>query len=224
MAPASRISVNAEYDAAAALILLKDWKTAASVLSGFREKFPGSDLLPEVTKKIAFVYREDGKLSLAAGEYERIERESKDDEIRRESLLAAAELYDKAGNRDRMLSAYRRYVDHFPHPAEPNMETHAKIADILKKNDFNGYLAELKEMVAIDALAGAERTPRTRYLAGTAALVLAEQTFGQFAGIKLVEPLKVNLEKKKEMMKVATQEFSKLLDYEVGLVFSVEDT
>ncbi len=220
MAPASRIRVNAEYDAAAALILLKDWKTAASVLSGFREKFPGSDLLPEVTKKIAYVYREDGKLSLAAGEYERIEGESKDDEIRRESLLTAAELYDKAGNRDRMLSAYRRYVDHFPHPAEPNMETHTKIADILKKNDFNGYLAELKEMVAIDAGAGAERTPRTRYLAGTAALVLAEQTFGQFAGIKLVEPLKANLEKKKELMKVATQEFSKLLDYEVGLVTS----
>jgi len=220
MAPASRIRVNAEYDAAATLILLKDWKTAASVLSGFREKFPGSDLLPEVTKKIAYVYREDGKLSLAAGEYERIEGESTDDDIRRESLLTAAELYDKAGKRDRMLSAYRRYVDHFPHPAEPNMEALAKIADILKKNDFNGYLAGLKEMVAVDAGAGAERTPRTRYLAGTAALVLAEQTFGQFAGIKLVEPFKANLEKKKELMKIATQEFSKLLDYEVGLVTS----
>ncbi len=216
--PASRIRVNAEYDAAAALIEIKDWKMAASVLSGFREKFPGSDLLPEVTKKIAYVYREDGKLSLAAGEYERIEGESKDEDTRRESLLTAAELYDKAGDRDRMLSAYRRYVDHFPHPAEPNMETRAKIADILKKNDFNGYLAELKEMVAIDAAAGAERSPRTRYLAATSALVLAEQTFGQFAGIKLVEPFKANLEKKKELMKAATEEFSRLLDYEVGLV------
>ena len=220
MAPASRFRVNAEYDAAAALILLKDWKTAASVLSGFREKFPGSDLLPEVTRKIAYVYREDGKLSLAAGEYERIEGETKDDDIRRESLLTAADLYDKAGNRDRMLSAYRRYVDHFPHPAEPNMETRAKIADLLKKNDFNGYLTELRAIVAVDAGAGTERTPRTRYLAGTAALVLAEQTFGQFAGIKLVEPFKANLEKKKELMKVATQEFSTLLDYEVGLVTS----
>ncbi|MGO9690292.1 MAG: hypothetical protein ACLP2X_17335, partial [Syntrophobacteraceae bacterium] len=142
------------------------------------------------------------------------------DDVRRASLQTAAELYDKAGDRDRMLKAFRRYVDHFPHPAEPNMETRAKIADILKKNDFNGYLAEIKEMVAVDAGAGAERTPRTRYLAGMAALVLAEQTFGQFAGIKLVEPFKGNLEKKKELMKVATQEFNKLLDYEVGLVTS----
>ncbi|HUI46259.1 MAG TPA: tetratricopeptide repeat protein [Nitrospirota bacterium] len=220
MVPASKIRVNAEYDAATALILLKDWKTATSVLAGFREKFPGSDLLPEVTKKIAYVYREDGKLGLAAGEYERIEAESKDDDIRRASLLTAAELYDKAGNRDRELAAYRRYVDHFPHPAEPNMETRAKIAEILKTNGVNGYLAELKEMVAIDASAGAERTPRTRYLAGTAALVLAEQTFGQFSSVKLVEPFKANLEKKKELMEAATQEFGKLLDYENGLVTS----
>jgi len=218
MAPASRIRANAEYDAAAALIEIKDWKSAASVLTGFRDKFPGSDLAPEVTKKIAYVYREDGKPGLAAGEYEKIETESKDEDTRRESLLIAADLYDKAGSRDRMLSAYRRYVDHFPHPAEPNMETRAKIADILKKNDYSGYLAELKEMVAIDAGAGAERTPRTRYLAATSALVLAEQTFGRFSGVKLTEPFKANLEKKKELMKVATQEFSKLLDYEVGLV------
>jgi tetratricopeptide (TPR) repeat protein len=220
MAPASKIRANAEYDAAAALIEIKDWKTAASVLAGFREKFPTSELAPEVTKKIAYVYREDGKISLAAREYERIEGESKDEDTRRESLLAAAELYDKAGDRDRTLSVYRRYVDHFPHPAEPNMETRAKLADVLKKNDFNGYLAELKAMVDIDAGAGVERTPRTRYLAATSALVLAEQTFAQFAAIKLVEPFKANLEKKKTLMEAATQEFSRLLDYEVGLVTS----
>ena len=129
MAPNSKIIANAEYDAAAALIQLKDWKTSATVLSGFREKFPGHELLPEVTKKIAYVYREDGKLTLAAEEYERIERESKDDDIRREALLTAAELHEKAGNSDRMLEVYRRYVGYFPHPAEPNLETRNKIAE-----------------------------------------------------------------------------------------------
>ena len=41
MAPTSKIRVNAEYDAAVALIQLKDWKMAATVLAGFRELFPG---------------------------------------------------------------------------------------------------------------------------------------------------------------------------------------
>ncbi|HEX9022165.1 MAG TPA: tetratricopeptide repeat protein [Nitrospirota bacterium] len=219
LAPGSKIRANAEYDAAAALIQLKDWKMAATVLIGFREKFPGHELQPEVTKKIAYVYREDGQFSLAADEYERIEKESKDEEVRREALLIAAELHEKAGNQPRMLAAYRRYVDYFPHPAEPNLETRNKIAEALKKkNDQDSYLAELRQIVAIDAGAGGERTQRTRYFAGKAALVLAEQTFDQFAGVKLVEPLKVNLDKKKEMMKVATQQFNKLLDYEVGEV------
>jgi tetratricopeptide (TPR) repeat protein len=219
MAPTSKIRVTAEYDAAAALIQLKDWKMAATVLVGFRDLFPGHALQPEVTKKIAYVYREDGQLSLAADEYERIERESHDDEVRREALLIAADLHEQAGNSDRALEVYRRYVGYFPHPVEPNLETHNKIAEALnKKKDRDVYLAELKQIVAIDAGAGGERTPRTRYLAGKAALVLTEQTFDQFAEVKLVKPFETNLRKKKELMKTATQEFSKLLKYEVGEV------
>jgi TolA-binding protein len=218
LAPASKIRVNAEYDAAAALIQLKDWQAAAAVLAGFRNLFPGHALLPEVTKKIAYVYRADGKFTLAAGEYERMETESKDDEVRREALLTAAELHEKAGDQAKSLLVYRRYVDLFPHPVEANLETRSKIAESLKKNERESYLAELKQIVAIDAGAGAERTPRTRYLAGKGALVLAEETFGQFTGIKLVEPFKVNLDRKKGLMKVVAQQFSSLLDYEVGEV------
>jgi tetratricopeptide (TPR) repeat protein len=192
---------------------------AAAVLAGFRDLFPGHALQPEVTKKIAYVYREDGQLALAADEYERVERESPDDEVRREALLIAADLHEQAGNSDRALEVYRRYVGYFPHPVEPNLETRNKIAEALKKkNDQDTYLAELKQIVVIDAGAGGERTPRTRYLAGKAALVLAEQTFDHFAGVKLVEPFEANLRKKKELMKVATQQFNKLPDYEVGEV------
>jgi tetratricopeptide (TPR) repeat protein len=219
MAPTSKIRATAEYDAAAALMQHKDWKAAATVLLGFRDLFPGHALQTEVTKKIAYVYREDGQLSLAADEYERTEKESKDDELRREALLIAAELHEKAGNQARTLEVYRRYVYYFPHPVEPNLETRDKIAEVLKKNnDRENYFVELKQIVAIDAGAGSERTVRTRYFGGKAALVLAEQSFEQFAGVKLVEPFKVNLSKKKELMKVATQQFNKLIDYEVGEV------
>jgi tetratricopeptide (TPR) repeat protein len=219
MAPTSRIRATAEYDAAAALMQLKDWKTAAAVLTGFRALFPGHELQPEVTKKIAYVYREDGQFSPAADEYERIEREAQDEEVRREALHTAAELHEKAGNQARMLEVYRRYVEYFPHPAEPNLETRTKIAGALKKsNDQDAYLAELRQIVVIDAGAGSERTSRTRSLAGKAALVLAEQAFDRFTGVKLVEPFKDNLDKKKELMRVATQQFNNLLDYEVGEV------
>jgi hypothetical protein len=148
-----------------------------------------------------------------------MEKESPEDEVRREALLIAAELHEQAGNSGRALEVYRRYVGYFPHPAEPNVETRAKIAETLKKNNVRDlYLAELRQMVAVDAGAGDERTPRTRYLAGKAALVLAEQGFDEFTAVRLVKPFDANLLRKKELMKAATRQFNNLLDYEVGEV------
>lgn len=219
IAPTSRIRVTAEYDAAAALIQLKDWKQAATVLLSFRNLFPGDALQAEVTKKIAYVYRQDGQPALAAEEYERIESESADDDVRREALLLAAELHTEVGNKPRTLLVYRRYVDAFPQPLELNLETRNKIAQLLKEqDDQQGYLRELQEIVSLDAAAGQTRTVRTRYLAATAALVLTEPKFASFEEVRLVKPFDVNLRKKRDLMKTATQEFNKLLDYEVGEV------
>jgi hypothetical protein len=198
---------------------LKEWKEAAAVLVGFRELFPGDALQPEVTKKIAYIYREDGQLALAADEYERMESESRDDGVRREALLTAAELHAEVGNQTRTLAVYRRYVDYFPQPLEINLETRNKIAEILQKqDDRKGYLHELGEIVALDAAAGKTRTVRTRYLAAKAALVLTEPKFTSFAEVRLVKPFDANLRKKRDLMKTATAEFTKLLDYEVGEV------
>src|SRR6185369_11661112 len=219
MAATSKVRVNAEYDAAVALIQLKEWKTAATVLVGFRELFPGHELQPEVTRKMAQVYREDGQLALAAGEYERVEREFKDEEVRRGALMLAAELHQQTGNNSQALAVYRRFVGFFPQPVEVNLEMRNKIAEILKgNNDRMSYLSELQEIVAIDGAAGEGRTPRTRYLAGKAALVLAEQTYDRFTEVRLVKPFEENLRKKKELMKETTQAFNKLVEYEVGEV------
>jgi len=217
VAPDSKIRPTAQYDGAAALIQLKDWQAAAAVLSEFRQRFPDHALQPEVTKKLAYVYREDGRLSLAAGEYERIEKQSRDDEIRREALLLAGQLYAEDGKRLRALAVYQRYVGYFPQPVEINLETRDKIADIFKEqNDRPAYLKELRRIVAIDAAAGSAQTPRTRYLAAKASLVLAESSFEQFTAVRLVQPFKPNLLKKRSLMKTAVQQFSRLMAYELG--------
>lgn len=217
MAPTSKLRANAEYDAAAALIQLREWETAATVLVGFRNTFPEHPLQPEVTKKIAYVYRENGQLSLAAAEYERIETESTDENIRREALLVAADLYVEDNNRTRALVVYRRYVDYFPKPVEVHLETRNKIADILKaQNDRDAYLKELKQIVSIDAAAGKDRTPRTQFLAAQAALVLAQSDYDRFVAVELVKPFEKNLRRKRDRMKVATKSFNKLMTYEIG--------
>jgi tetratricopeptide (TPR) repeat protein len=214
-APTSKIRPNAEYDGAMALIQIQEWGQAAEVLTGFRDTFPEHELQPEVTKKLAYVYKEDGRLSMAAGEYERIERESQDDDVRGEALQIAAELYEQDGDSSRALDVYQRYVAYFPQPVELNVETRNKIAGILKaQNEQDAYLEALRQIVAVESDAGEEGTPRTHYLAAKAALVLAQTAYERFVAVKLEEPIEENLLKKQELMKAATKEFGDLTAYE----------
>ena len=220
-APTSKIRASADYDGATALMQLKDWDKAAEVLISFRSNYAGHKLQPEVTKKIAYVYKEAGKLALAAAEYERIETETQDVAVRREALQLAADLYVDAKDTDKAMLVYRRYVGYFPKPLEPALETRNKIANVLKlRKEMNAYLEELKLIATADARAGAERTDRTRYLGASASLVLTEPLFEEFAQIKLVKPFDKNLKKKKLAMKAAKDGFEKLLSYEVGDVTS----
>lgn len=217
LAPSSKIRPTAEYDAAAALIQLQDWDRAADVLVAFRKNFPNHELQSEATKKVAFVYRSAGKLNLAAAEYERIERDSKDEEVRRGALVLAAELYNETGAREKELAVYRRYVGFFPKPIDTALEIYSKMAAVYKQlGDSKNHIAMLSKIVATDKSAGRQRTDRTRYLAAQAALILTEPMYNRFVDVKLVKPLKRTLLNKKKAMKKAIDAYTALLDYEVA--------
>jgi cellulose synthase operon protein C len=218
VAPNSKIRPTAEYDAAASLITLKQWAEVAAVLESFRTLYPDNKLQHDITKKLAVVYKEDGKYLQSAAEFERIEKENpKDEALRREALGQAAELYEKAKDSDKALLVYQKLVDYFPEPVEDAIESRQKMADIyLAKNEHKKYIAELKNIVDADALGGNGRTDRTRFLAAKAALVLAEPKLESFKQVALVEPFKKNLKKKKERMRSAIDTYTKLVDYQVS--------
>ncbi|WP_226702039.1 tetratricopeptide repeat protein [Microbulbifer elongatus] len=216
-APGASILATAEYDAAASLIQLENWTRAADVLKAFRANHPQHDLQKEVTKKLAVVYQESGQLLLAGAEFERIERESDDEDVRREALTQAADLYGAAKSYDKALAVLNRYVELFPNPMEPALETRQRIADIYNNSgNRKAYFNTLEEMVRIEARGGNERNDRTRYLAGSAALQLAEPKFDAFKEIALVAPLERNLNNKRTRMKAAVSAFSDLIDYQVA--------
>ncbi|MFA0811933.1 tetratricopeptide repeat protein [Microbulbifer epialgicus] len=216
-APGATLLATAEYDAAASLIILKDWAQAATVLNNFRTHFPDHKLAKDVTKKLAVVYQESGELLLAAAEFERIERESEDEEVRREALTQAADLYSAAEDNQKALAVLRRYVDLFPNPLEPALETRQKIADIYKAaGEQKLYMNALREMVRIELRGGSQRSDRTRYLAGNAALLLAEPSYNAFTQVALVKPIEQNLNLKRKRMKTAISAFTDLIDYQVA--------
>ena len=218
-APLSDIGPIAQYDAGAALIRLKDLSGAAEVFESFRTSNPNHELHRETTRQLAFVYREEKNFSRAAEEYERVAEEAEVPELRREALLVAGDLYEKAELLDRALNAYRVFVTDFTDPIEPVVVTRFKMAELYEQlGNVENHHAELRKIVMMDRAAGEARTDGVRVLAAKSALILAEVHFRAFEEVELVQPFEASLQKKKLRMDAALSVLSGLVDYEVGEV------
>ena len=217
LAPTSNIRSAAEYDAAAALIKVQDWAFASSVLEEFRVSHPEHELGTEATKQLAYIYREDGQIERSAMEHERIAAEATDAVLAREALLTAGELYDEADVLPEAVRVYERYVEEYPRPLDLAMETRTRLAEIFQQERMEDrYHDELGAIVALDNSAGADRTDRSRFLAGNAALVLAQLTFDAFEEIRLVQPFEESLAEKQQRMDTALAAFEDLIDYQIA--------
>jgi tetratricopeptide (TPR) repeat protein len=98
----SAVRASAQYDAAAALIGLKDWSAAARTLEAFRRQHPGHALQAEVAPKLALAYLELGRGSEAAAEFEQVAAraaQAGDAAVARAALWQAAELHHQAAIR-----------------------------------------------------------------------------------------------------------------------------
>lgn len=218
-APTSEIRAAAEYDAAAALIHLESWVAAADVLEDFRSSFPEHELAGEATEQLAVVYENAGELNRSAAEYERVALDAVDPAVKREAMLVAGDLYEQAGSKTEALRVFEQYVDGYPEPVETALEIRHKVAVAYnQRGDEEAYLAQLRAIVDIDAREADARTDRTRYLAGTSALVLTLPLYDDFKVLRLTQPFEKSLAEKQRRMDLALSGFEALVSYEVGEV------
>ncbi|MGZ5275479.1 MAG: tetratricopeptide repeat protein, partial [Caldimonas sp.] len=217
VAPQSSIRANAQYDAAASLIALKDWDGAITTLEDFRQRFPSHPLQGEVSGKLAVAYLEKGQWAGAAGEFDRLASTSNDSKIARDALWQAAELYEKAGSRPAATKAYERYLARNPQPLEPAVEARWRLARIARDDgNLTREAALMKDIFNADQNGGGGRTDRTRYLGATAALALAEPVAAEYRKVALVEPLQRQLKLKKTKMEDALKAYAVAADYGVA--------
>jgi tetratricopeptide (TPR) repeat protein len=220
VAGTSKIAAQAEYDAGANLINLKEWPRAIQVLERFRSNNPKREYTADVTRKLAVAYGETGQAGQAAVEFERIAMnpaESKD--IQREANLQAADLYAKAGNTPKAVGMLERFVVTYPTPVSDSIEARQKLADIAEKaGNLEGQRRWQREIVAADRNAGAGRTDRTQFLAAKSQLALASPARDEFRNISLVLPLKTSLAKKRKAMETALAAYKNATDYRVAEV------
>ena len=215
--PNASLTANAQYEAASSLVTIGEWKRAAVVLEDFQKQNPRHELSEATTRNLAAIYQQSDELLKSAANLEIVAKASKDPEIRRESLLQAADLYKQAERPDQALRVYKQYATQFPSPPEDAIEAYQHIADIyLSNKDIDNYHRTLNKIIAVDAKAGNQRTDRTRYLAAQALLVQSEVKVKQFDAVRLTKPFKRNLDRKKKKMAVALESLTHLLEYQVS--------
>jgi cellulose synthase operon protein C len=217
VAPGSAIHASAQYDAASALIGLKDWDGAAKTLEDFRQRFPKHPLVDDASSKLAVAYLEKGRWSEAAGEFERVAASGKDPKLAQEALWQAAELHAKGNNRAASTKAYERYLKQYPEPFERVMETRHRLANLAKSDGNSKREFELqREIFLAEQRGGAARTERTKYLGATAALVMAQPAVDEYKKVALVEPLAKNLKTKKAKLEEALRGYATAAEYGVA--------
>jgi TolA-binding protein len=218
--PDSDIRSTAEYDAAAALINLAAWDRASGVLEQFRRDYPDSEFAGDVTQKLAVTYLNSGRGVEAAQEFERISvAAASTEDVRREALWKAADLYKESGTINSEHRVLEDIIARYPNPLSESIEARYRLLEIARSNgDAATVTTRLEELVQADALAGAQRSDRTRYLAAVSSLELAEPVRRQFTVFKLSQPLAESLKIKRSLMEDVIAVYTSAADYGVAEV------
>ncbi|MEW6168059.1 MAG: tetratricopeptide repeat protein [Pseudomonadota bacterium] len=211
VAPSASIRATADYDAAASQIAAGDWPAAARTLEDFRRRHAGHALIPQVDRKLAIAYDEQGQLAAAAAAYSRIaghaDQAASD---RREAAWRAAQRYDTAGLVEPARQAYERYLQAHPQPAEPALHARQRLAAIaLDRGEPQAARRWLQDIVD----AARNGTPPQRAAAAAAQLQLGRMAAADAARVALSLPLEASLPRRVETTRAALAALSAAADY-----------
>jgi TolA-binding protein len=223
VAPGASIRANATYDAASLLINEARWEESIVVLNQFRRSFPNHEFSDDVTQNLAVAYKESGDPVRAAAEFERISvMADVEPDVHREALWSSAELYEEAGQFDQARRVWKDFATRYPQPVAESIEVQQRLADLAgEANDTRDRRDWLEVIIKADAVAGSERSARTKTLAANATLELADPKREAFAAVQLKNPLADSLKLKKSLMESALSSYNKAAGYGIADVTTV---
>ncbi len=212
-APTPALRATAQFDAATAMLNLKEWAAATTSLEDFRTRYAGHALQADVAPKLALAYTEQKRWALAAGEYERISNAQTDATLRRVALWQATEFRgqaaDEGGSRRDAIAAYERYVLAYTQPLDLATEARWRLVQWYKaEGNAVKQATWTRSLRDAEVSGGGGRTPRTRSLSALAALDLAAPLLEAYRKVALVEPLAANLKLKKTRMEAVLKAYA----------------
>lgn len=217
VAPQSSLRANAEYDAANYLIELAQWDRAIDVMTAFRNRYPQHEMIDTLPAKMALAYRETGQWEQAADESQRMVGLAETEDEKRETRFIVAELYDRAGNRQKAIAAWRDYANSYPQPLIDYMEAASRLATLY---DETGEPSKRRywltaQMDAVDRFPDAA-DDGLRYQAAEASAILADEAYRAYGAIDLTLPLEETLPAKIQALETAVEAYQKTVSYGVA--------
>jgi TolA-binding protein len=217
--PESPSRVVAEYDAATEYVVLRDWGAAIGVLEEFRKRYPAQTKWKRgVAEKLALAFASLNQNERAADELLAVGETLQGDE-RAQTLIAAAELYDKSGAGGKAAAVYSDWVAEYPSRYPQVVEMSDRIASYYRaQGNHNKQRQWLKKVIEFDARPPGQRQDSTRILAAMASLELARDDFDTFTKVRLTAPLDKSLQRKKRLMQGTIKAYSDAARYRVAEV------
>jgi outer membrane protein assembly factor BamD (BamD/ComL family) len=218
--PGSAIRVNAQYDAATYLLEMQQWQQGINLFEDFRRRFPKDKLTVGIQDKLIEAYQQNENWQQAADELLVLHQANPESEEGRQALYVAAQYLNKIDNRQQALEAYRTYAHSYAMPfAEANEARFIMSEFYLASNEPSKRRFWLNKLIQADKQAqmspSIERADRARYLAAMASNVFADDKLYVYKRIKLTQPLKASLAKKKAALNNALDAYHQTLDYKV---------
>lgn len=200
------ISVNAQYDAATALMRAEQWPSAIDQLRAFRRDYPDEPLASTVSEKLVLAYRKSGKKVEAANELLNHAGQRPDPWAAR---LAAADLLIEADETGRANVIIGDYLDQAGTPQDADEHLHQQSLRhqlIAAMSEDDGL--PVREELLKEELGSAWHSDDSLAWATESALLLASNEAERFDGIKLTLPLKQSLARKRAALQKAVERYT----------------
>lgn len=217
IAPHSEVASKGLYDAIALDMKYKQWQDAIDLIGRFQSLYPDSDLQVDVSKKLSAAYLNSDQGIKAAQEFVKLSSIGNDNNVKASALWKAAELYETKDQTTEAIHAYESYAKKFPTPFPQYMEAMFKLTDLYSKMNDKTKVTDWRQKIVSenDKALNNIMTDRTKFIASSAYLGLANTGKSEFDLIKLSLPLKDSLNKKKKAMQKAVKYYGKASEYKI---------
>ena len=213
--PTTDVASIALFDAGATLLSMGNTSEGVKTMQRLLKDNPNSPYAYQAMLQIGSILQKQGRYEEALQQYSQIARSSKDPKVVHDALWAMATL---AEERQEWAQAYEGFSSLVSRPDfnDPARRLDAQFRAAMAKD----RLGEHKEAaVLFQQLLEQIKTkpaPGSDLLAGKTWLQLGSYRFEQFDAVKLVEPLKINLTKKEQLLKSTIEAYVQAATYNLS--------